>query len=372
MTAIMIAMTIAIKSNTARNKLTMKVIYEKKTSDIYYRNDCGLKYPLKCRAHLHYHVEIVYMREGCAKAYVDSDSFEIGAGDLLVVFPNKIHRFEDEMGKNKYDLFIVNPDLAEGIAEKTATESPKNPVIRNANSNSRLITLIDILRDAEKFPASCKHTLLKGYFTSFFAEILEMMPTKSAKQDENQAMRALVQYCSRNFTKELSLSILEKELHLSKYYISHLFGDKLGISFNDYINSLRISEACRLLQMSDMSITEISGASGFGTLRTFNRSFIKQMGMSPSDYKKTNRDKVLDASIPISEKQTAGNTTEAQHFDASQIVFDAADPYNNVCRDTCSFVYDSGCESVCDDACNDVCDDACAEVCNGVMLDPFN
>jgi AraC-like DNA-binding protein len=80
--------------------------------------------------------------------------------------------------------------------------------------------------------------------------------------------------------------MLEEELHLSKYYISHLFGDKLGIRFNDYINSLRISEACRLLRTSTLSVTEISDASGFGTLRTFNRAFMKQMGMSPSEYRR--------------------------------------------------------------------------------------
>ena len=124
---------------------------------------------------------------------------------------------------------------------------------------------------------------------------------RTNKPDENQAMKAIVQYCSQNFTKELSLAILEKELHLSKYYISHLFGDKLGIRFNDYINSLRISEACRLLRMSDMNITEVSNASGFGTLRTFNRSFMKQMGISPSDYKRTNRDDSLNISIPMQE-----------------------------------------------------------------------
>ena len=321
----------------------MKVIYEKKTNDIYYRNDNGLKLPLQCRAHLHYHVEIVYMHKGYAKAYIDSDTFELQAGDLLVVFPNKIHRFEDEAGRNKYDLFIVNPDLSEDIAQRTATENPKNPIIRNASSNSRLMSLIEILSDFESFPVSCKHTLLKGYFTAFFAEILEMMPTQSARHDENQAMRALVQYCSRNFTKELSLAILEEELHLSKYYISHLFGDKLGISFNDYINSLRISEACRLLRMSDISITEISGASGFGTLRTFNRSFIKQMGMSPSDYRKSNRGETIDVSIPVAESQPTPDIHHAKLEGNTTFLFDEDD----TCNGGCEYVWDSTCDDVC-------------------------
>lgn len=277
----------------------MKVIYEKKPQDFYHHDDHGLKTPLQCGAHLHYHVEIVYLREGYAKAYIDSEMFEIQSGDLLIVFPNRIHRFEDTLGKNKYDLFIVNPDIAPEISQRIASENPQNPVIRHAKENPRLVALIEILRDAESFPQSCRQTLLNGYFLSFFAEVLEMMPTRNLKPDENQAMKAVVQYCSNNFTKELSLSILEEELHLSKYYISHLFGDKLGIRFNDYINSLRISESCRLLRTTSLSITEISDVSGFGTLRTFNRAFIKQLGTSPSEYRKNNRGDILDVSIPL-------------------------------------------------------------------------
>lgn len=277
----------------------MKAIYERKTADLYYRNDAGLVTPLRCLAHLHYHVEIVYMREGYAKAYIDSDVYEINTGDLLMVFPNKIHRFEDAVGRNKYDLFIVNPDIVPELSKRIVEEDPQSPIIHGASENPRLMALIKILRNSESFPKNSRQLLLNGYFLSLFAEILEMMPTRTVKFDENQAMRAVVQYCSHNFTKELSLAILEEELHLSKYYISHLFGDKLGIRFNDYVNSLRMSEACRLLRTTNMSITEISDASGFGTLRTFNRSFIKQMGLSPSDYRKSNRGEALDISIPM-------------------------------------------------------------------------
>ncbi len=276
----------------------MKVVYEKKTSDFYYRSDAGRLHPLRCNAHLHYHVEIVYLRRGSAKVYIDSDSYEIESGDLLFVFPNRIHRFEDEDGKNEYDLFIINPDLAPDLSQKIATENPQYPIIHNASQNPRILILLDILSQVKSLPLAFRETLMKGYLLSFFAELLEMIPLDSNKPDENQAMRTVVQYCSRNFTKELSLSILEEELHLSKYYISHLFGDKLGIRFNDYVNSLRISESCRLLRMTEMSITEISIASGFGTLRTFNRAFIKQMGLSPSDYRKTNLHDPFDVSIP--------------------------------------------------------------------------
>lgn len=280
-------------------EIKMRIVYEKKSEDFYYRNDNNQKIALYCGAHLHYHVEIVYLRQGYAKVYIDSDVFEMGTGDLLVIFPNRIHRFEDLGQKNKYELFIVNPDIAPELSQRISTENPQNPVITKAVENKRLVSLVEILSDIKNFPIKSRSLLLKGYMHSFFAEVLEMMPLRTIKPDENQALRLVVQYCSQNFTKDLSLTMLEEELHLSKYYISHLFGDKLGIRFNDYINSLRISEACRLLRMSDMSITAISDSAGFGTLRTFNRAFIKQVGTSPSDYRKNNHGEMLDISIPM-------------------------------------------------------------------------
>ena len=55
---------------------------------------------------------------------------------------------------------------------------------------------------------------------------------------------------------------------------------------SDNINSLRVSEACRYLLNSSLSITEIGSLVGFNTPRTFNRAFIKQLGLSPSEYRK--------------------------------------------------------------------------------------
>ena len=164
-----------------------------------------------------------------------------------------------------------------------------------------------------------------------------MLPMRATKSDENQAMRAVIRYCALNFTKDLSLTILEEELHLSKYYISHLFGDKLGIRFNDYINSLRISESCRLIRMSDMSITEISDASGFGTLRTFNRAFIKQMGMSPSEYKKTCRtEENMGVTIPeIHHTDVSGELLFADSSCSCTSLEDCTDACSDAQEDTC-------------------------------------
>lgn len=280
----------------------MRTPYEKITADFHFRSDNKGSVTLECAAHLHYHVEIAYIEDGEVEAFVDSESYSLSAGDLLVVFPNRIHRFECS-GKEKYKLFIINPDLVPDLAYKINHEAAQNPVIKGAKQNKRLLSLIKILGETDKISSYkdndiSKDVVMKGYLLAFFGELLSMMPLSKNRSGDSQAIRAILDYCSQNFRQDLSLTSLEEEIHLSKYYISHLFGEKLGVSFNEYINSLRVSEACRHLRLGEMSITEISEMSGFGTLRTFNRAFQKQMGMSPSQYRKSNKHEQGSASVP--------------------------------------------------------------------------
>ena len=58
-----------------------------------------------------------------------------------------------------------------------------------------------------------------------------------------------------------------------------------GMSFTEYINSLRLKDAVTLLEQSDMSIENISEKTGFGTLRTFQRQFQTKYNMSPKNYR---------------------------------------------------------------------------------------
>ncbi|MBQ4091067.1 MAG: helix-turn-helix domain-containing protein [Clostridia bacterium] len=269
----------------------MKIQYETRVVDLSIRDASVVGGTLTVGPHLHKHIEIVYMISGSTRAVIDTETYTVNAGDLLVVFPNKIHSFADLESGIKYVLFIVDPYAIPELSQKFLTMDADSALIKGASQNQRLDSLVGMLADYENFPAEQRDLLIRGYLLSFCAEFIGMMDLGRARSDENMTIKSIVAYCSQNFTKELSLSVLEKELHLSKYYISHLFGDILNVRFTDYINSLRISEACRLLRTTDHSVTEVASLAGFGTLRTFNRAFISRMGTSPSVYRKSNATK---------------------------------------------------------------------------------
>lgn len=125
-------------------------------------------------------------------------------------------------------------------------------------------------------------SLITGHILTTLSKNL----TKKNKFSYDFSIEKIIHYCCENFTStDLSLKSLSKELHLSESYVSHLFTEKLGVTFNDFINHQRIEQVCRFLRHSNMSITDISFACGFSSQATFNRVFKKIMNISPKEYR---------------------------------------------------------------------------------------
>ena len=228
------------------------------------------------------------MMEGETTVCVDSTRHTLRAGDVFLSFPNQIHSYESH-GPERFYLFIIKPDLMPDLMETFTTGVPTSPIIQGAANRVHIRRLFDSLAETcteDSAERSYTATLRRGYLLALFSELLSMMSITRLSVSDCGALRSIVAFCDKNYSENLSLSLLEEKLHLNKYYISHLFSEKLGLRFNDYINSLRISEACRYLVHTDHSITEISEIVGFNTLRTFNRAFMKQLGISPSEYRK--------------------------------------------------------------------------------------
>ncbi|WP_019564483.1 helix-turn-helix transcriptional regulator [Agrobacterium sp. 10MFCol1.1] len=85
--------------------------------------------------------------------------------------------------------------------------------------------------------------------------------------------------------ENLNLSRLAKRLGLPSRQISGAINRSLGVNVSQYVNQLRIREACRLLEETDQSVTAIMLSSGFQTKSNFNREFRRVTGMSPMDWR---------------------------------------------------------------------------------------
>ncbi len=276
--------------------------YENRADEYYCRDAQSRKSPIACRPHLHKHLELVYMLEGDVTATVDAREYVIKAGDVLLTFPNQVHAFKSD-GSERYLLFIIDPSLIPEYEDQLVMTIPQTPVVRGILEHKPHVdalfrALTDVSGKKGRENPYCD-SVRRGCLLALFGEIFSAMALQPPRGTDATILRGIIDYCMRNYTSDLSLAVLEAELHVSRYYISHLFSERMNVRFNDYVNSFRVSLACRYLEQSGKSVTEISCLVGFNTLRTFNRAFVKQVGVTPSAYKKKLENGAVSASMPL-------------------------------------------------------------------------
>ena len=236
--------------------------------------------------HLHNHLELVGLIEGKAMAYGEEKVYEINSGDAFFIFPNQIHHYEKIADEN-YILLLFPMDILPEYTSVFQSKVPKSALIPGALKNRHVLRSMQeilALKDSTE-SGSYRDYLTKGYLLILFGQLFALSELEDTPHVDVQTVKLLLDYCIGHYKEEISLDQVASRLHLSKFYISHLFSQKLHLSYSDYIRSLRISEACRLLTETSLGITEISYQVGFPTPRTFNRAFLKYVGRTPREYR---------------------------------------------------------------------------------------
>lgn len=117
---------------------------------------------------------------------------------------------------------------------------------------------------------------------------------KVKKIDKNITSPIVVnalQYLDENVGINLTLDKISFDLGVAKYYLSHIFKSQVGIPIIQYFIKLKLALAKRLLIETELNISEISDSIGFGSVRTFNRLFISNFSLTPSEFRSKQRNK---------------------------------------------------------------------------------
>jgi len=93
----------------------------------------------------------------------------------------------------------------------------------------------------------------------------------------------------RHYNQDISLNKTAEAVGISPFYLSHLFRTEMGVSFLEYLTSVRISVAKKLLQQTRMSVMEICLEAGYQDPSHFAKTFKKKEGVRPTEYRKTHQ-----------------------------------------------------------------------------------
>lgn len=115
--------------------------------------------------------------------------------------------------------------------------------------------------------------------------------TIDAGNELAEALKQLMKTEKLYRENELKLETLAAKLDVPKHYVSQVINQHYQVNFFEYINLLRIAEACQLLTSADkkaMNIIEIAYAVGYNTKNTFNTAFRRIEGVTPTEYRNQN------------------------------------------------------------------------------------
>lgn len=238
---------------------------------------------------------LIYVIDGCIYVTEGDTDYEVNAGELLIL-KNGIHHF----GKKKiqkgtkwifvhfrisadYNASPFHPDASPlGTYDATAESIltlPKFLDSVSARFEKELKTFIEYAQSDDAYK--------KWFINQRLFLLLSSLAVSTQGFSNNLTLSdRICRYLSDNIGVPFNSENIEKQFYLSYKYMSHLFKKEKGVTMQQYHNSVRMDEACRLLCSTLMSIGEIADKLGFSDVLYFSRCFRNYTGKSPSAYRK--------------------------------------------------------------------------------------
>ncbi len=134
------------------------------------------------------------------------------------------------------------------------------------------------------------YKLSKAAYTSEVGDICISLLSQLREQIEGwkylSDFRSVMDYIESNYKRNITLADIGRSIYIKPAVISKIVKSSTGMKFSDYLNKLRMTEACRLLLKTDMTISNIVSEVGYKDYAYFANKFRQFAGCLPSQYRK--------------------------------------------------------------------------------------
>jgi AraC-like DNA-binding protein len=201
-------------------------------------------------------------------ALVSRDTFD---GWIIQIPQIILDRYEGRPEFNFLKDLIRRAAPALGFSKKVSWEIVR--ILEKAQSQSgvhRWLRLLEVLYAASQDEA---------------ARICSFRRESSSREGEEK-IHAIINDLFNNAADSQNLQETARAAHMSVQSFCRKFKKQTGMTFVEYIHSVRINNAKKLLQQSKMYADDISYECGFNSVSFFNRKFKEHTGMTPIEYRR--------------------------------------------------------------------------------------
>lgn len=231
---------------------------------------------------------LIYCVEGSGWFELDRRHEEIGAHQFFILPKGKAHRYGSSSSA-PWTIYWIHFDgekasfFARGFDRPTDIQPDCHSRIEE-----RLRLFEEIFNTLSKgYSPNHLYYAITGLFhflgsMKFLGEYRESLAATEYRID---TIDEVIHFMRENLERKLSVADMARHAGLSASHLSALFQKKTGYSPLRYLIHLRIQEACRYLDSTDMKIVQICPKIGIDDSFYFTRIFTKVMGMSPTEYR---------------------------------------------------------------------------------------
>lgn len=144
------------------------------------------------------------------------------------------------------------------------------------------------MQDILQKQVEARHTMsdLRKCIHNHYAALIERVYAKGRSQDK-VLIEDVKTYIRQHYMEDLSIKELAEVACVSQNYFSAMFKKETGQNYKAYLTSIRMEEALRLLQETDLKTYEIGERVGYNNVRRFVDAFKQIYSLSPMEYKKS-------------------------------------------------------------------------------------
>lgn len=248
--------------------------------------------------HYHPEYEIVCVRGGTGQRHVGNHLSQYDNGDLVFIGPELPHAGFGHHAIGEHEEIVVQ--LQEHFLSESLLQSPEFSEIRRLFERSRqgvlfhgaikkrvterlrrllrlshFDRLMELLRIFQLLATTDEYSMLNTEDTRF----------ELSSKDEVRINR-IFEYVEKNYQKPIDIEEVATEVaHLTVPAFCNYFKKTMRITFTEFVNQYRVSQACKLLA-ENRSISEVCFESGFNNISHFNKTFKALKQKSPSEFRK--------------------------------------------------------------------------------------
>lgn len=131
---------------------------------------------------------------------------------------------------------------------------------------------------------------LESYYLQFYTNIANLLRDKGIYSSDD-VIEKMKLYIQKNYHKNLTVELLSCFFYMNRSYLSHIFKERTGEKFVNYLNNVRIQMAKELLIHSDKKMYQIAKTVGYDNVKYFFRVFKKKVGQTPEQWRIDHCDK---------------------------------------------------------------------------------